>query len=201
MKILIVDDHELITGGLSLLLSAMPEVSECRSAGSVRQARRVLGGFDPEVVLLDMALPDGSGLQLLDELRVSQPGCRVMLVSGRFSPAQLAHLMTVDVDGLFSKSDGAAQLQEAIAALCAGDKFYSAEVRQMLGRFDNEQDFTPRQLEILQLVDAGLTNKEIASRTGLSASTIAFHLREVRGRLDATTTREAIRLARERGLL
>jgi two-component system response regulator DesR len=200
-KILIIDDHELITGSLELLLAEMPEIGQCQIAGTLQAARGFLEGFEADLILLDISLPDGSGLELLTEIKAELPNCKVMLMSGQFTPVQLAQMARLPVEGLFSKIDSVEQLQEGIGCLLDGEDYISSRVSEMLHVAGGEKVLTPRQLEMLQLVDAGSTNKEIAGRTSLSASTVAFHLREMRIRLGVKSTREAIKLARERGLI
>jgi two-component system response regulator DesR len=199
--VLIIDDHELITGSLELLLAEMPEIGQCHIAGTLVEAREFLKRIEPELVLLDISLPDGSGLELLTELKTELPNCKIMLMSGHFTPVQLAQLARLPVEGLFSKMDSVEQLQEGMGSLLDGENYISSRVSEMLHIAGGENTLTPRQLEILQLVDAGSTNKEVARRTSLSASTVAFHLRELRIRLGVKSTREAIKLSRERGLI
>jgi len=200
-KILIVDDHELITGSLELMLGDIPEISECRIAGSLGASRKLLQTYCPDLILLDISLPDGSGLELLDDLGNSQPQCKIMLMSGHYTPSQLVQLTRLNVRGIFSKTDSVEQLQEGVTCLLDGDNYLSSHVSDMLNNARTDLALTPRQLEVLQLVATGLSNKSIAERTSLSASTVAFHLRELRIRLGVQTTREAVKLAHERSLL
>jgi len=200
-RILLVDDHKLFTGAMSALLSDMPYVAECMTASSLSAARKVLDSFKPDIALIDVALPDGNGLELLNHLKQMVDDCRVMLVSGNFSPSQLAQLSGLSPDGLFSKSDGPDELQEGIDCLRDGETYVSSEVGAMLRSLGDETKLSPRQLEILYYAQSGLTNKAIASQLGVSASTIAFHLRETRIRLGVRTTREAIKAAQDHGFL
>ena len=200
-ELLLVDDHDLFTEALSFLLQSLPFVSYVRRASSVREAKAMLRLSPPDIALVDLALPDGSGLELFDHLRDAQPDCRVMFMSGHFSPAQLAQLSALEPHGLFSKTDGAEELQEAIQYLQDGEQYLSSHVTKLMSLMDASTSFSPRQLEILRLVQSGLTNKAIADQIGVSDSTVAFHLREVRVRLDAKTTREAIKAVQELGLI
>jgi two-component system response regulator DesR len=161
----------------------------------------VLARYKPDLVLLDISLPDGNGTELIRDLRESLPECRIMLMSGQFRSGQLLQLNKLDADGLFSKTDSIEQLQEAVACLLDGERYVSSEVRSILSASGHEQPLSPRQMEILQMADTGTTNKAIADQTGLTPSTVAFHLREARIRLKVKTTREAIKIANERGLL
>ena len=122
-------------------------------------------------------------------------------MSGHFSPAQLVQLAALEPYGLFSKTDGAEQLQEAIQCVQNGERYMSSHVSKLLSLMGANTSFSPRQLETLRLAQSGLTNKAIADRIGVSDSTVAFHLREVRVRLDVNTTREAIKAVQELGLI
>ena len=200
-KVLIVDDHELITGSLELMLEDMAEIGECQIAGTLSGARELLQKYQPDLILLDISLPDGSGLELLSDFGNSMPESKIMLMSGHYSAPQLAQLTRLNVQGIFSKNDSVKQLQEGVTCLLDGDNYLSFHVSELLNNTRTDHTLTPRQLEVLQLVDTGLSNKDIATRTSLSASTVAFHLRELRIRLNVKTTREAIKLAHQQSLL
>jgi DNA-binding NarL/FixJ family response regulator len=200
-ELLLVDDHDLFAEAVSSLLNSYPFVSGVTRASTVREGKAALDALVPDIALVDLVLPDGSGMEIFDYLSERQENCSVIFMSGHFSPAQVAHLSQLEPGGMFSKSDGAEELQSAIQCIQNGDRFYSSEVTKLLSSADIGYSFSPRQLETLRLVQSGLTNKAIADQLGVSDSTVAFHLREVRSRLGLKTTREAIKAVQELGLI
>lgn len=201
LNILVVDDHQLLTEALGVLLRGLSFVSGFVAASNLKDVMSTLSGYQPDVAMVDLALPDGSGLELFDHLREHAPDCKIILMSGHFSPSQLAQLSRREPDGLFSKADSADELQDAILSIQDGEPYFSSSVAEQLNTTHAGDFFSPRQLEILHLARAGFTNKAIAARLQISASTVAFHLREARQRLKVQTTREALKTARERGIL
>lgn len=173
LKLLVVEDERMFSDLLMVLLKSHSGVEVVGSAGTVRQAITRCYELLPDVVILDLNLPDGNGLEVFSELVSIKPSAKVVVLSGQAlvfnCPADLRQNLYATVD----KSQASAQLKQTIEGLLADGmpQFESEETR--ISRL------TRRELEIFGLVGQGLTNEQIASRLGRSPQTIATHRKTI----------------------
>ncbi len=206
-KLLVVDDHDMVRGAFCRLLDAQADLEVIGQASSFTQALLELEKLQPDIVCLDLDLPDLSGCGPIVRF-VKQPTApRVIVCSYRAHPAEVAMLMAAGVHGYVTKSSPTDELLHAVRQVAIGYSYFCArslnaakEAREAnQGRVD--RTLTARQLEVLTLVAKGLSTKGIGEQLALSAKTIENYRSAILRRLDARNLAHAVTVARSLGLL
>jgi DNA-binding NarL/FixJ family response regulator len=183
-RLLLAEDHALVGEGLRVLLAADYEV-----AGQVRDGRDVLAAVmreRPDVVMLDLSLPGRSGLDLIPEIVLAQPGIAVLVVTMHADPMLAERAFQLGAAGFVPKDSSADELRRAIEAVLAGGSYLSERIARQPVRAAGGQDreavaaLTPRQLVILRALGRGISTEALAEEMGLSVHTIHFHRRNLR---------------------
>lgn len=209
LRILVVDDHEIVREGLTAILEADPEYEIVGTAATgraaVEQARRTV----PDVVLLDLRLPDVSGEDLCRTLRTGFPSTAVVVLTTYLSESTVRNALDAGAAAYVTKSAGLAELRSALQALAAGQKRphdasgpqIVQHLHELVAQRIGESLPTPRQEQILDLAARGLTNSEIGERLFLSESTVRFHIQKLKEKLGAHTKTELIAKAIRTGVM
>jgi DNA-binding NarL/FixJ family response regulator len=178
IRVALVDDHPLVVSGVDAALARVPDLDVVAHGGTIAEARALLVREDIDVVLLDVRLEDGNGLQALAERgRRDRPA---VLVLSSFTASQyIAAATRFGAAGFLFKAAPLPALIEAIRAVAAGDSVFTS--RQLAERF---VALTPREREVLQLAMEGRSNKEIGARIGTSRKTVEAHLSEIYRKYD-----------------
>jgi DNA-binding NarL/FixJ family response regulator len=194
IRVAIVDDHPVVTSGLAAALGGEADISVAWTAATVDQARRALAsGDDVDVVLLDIRLPDGSGLELLPGERVGKPAFVVLSSFDR--PQYAAAAFKRGAAGFLLKLAPTAEIVGAVHQAAAGGLAFEA---RHLTAARSATTLSRREVDVVRLVARGLSNEEIAGRLGLSRKSIEAHLTDLFGRGGfATRTELAIWAERE----
>ena len=179
--LLVVEDDPILRDLLVEEMKRRPgaSVASVRSAASLMEARRLLAQTPPALVLLDVILPDGSGLTLVQELLDRRPEARIVVLSGCPALLDPGLCSLPQLHAVLSKAEGLAPLREAIQALAQEFDPTSPDLSTL----------SPRQLEMLLLIGEGLDTGEIAERLGISLATAQTHRRQITGRLGVKGTR------------
>ena len=203
MKILIVDDHVIVREGIRRLLAPLPELNIIEAA-SVREAATLFRKERPDVVLLDLNLPHGSGLELLRRLLAEDPAARVLVFSMYAEPLYVARALDAGACGYVSKGAGAAELVAAIQKVSSGGRYVEREIAAQLvvNRYCGEdplQRLTAREADIMRQLGEGKTMAAIAAALGVTYKTIANSCSVIKTKLGAERTADLIRIAIEMG--
>lgn len=185
MKILIAEDHALVRWGLSTLLAGRPEHSVVAETSEGLQVEALVREHQPDLVLLDLALPDCSGLEVATRLRRSHPAVKILILTGSGHPSSIAQAFSVGVDGYLLKHEDSLELLAALAALEAGHKYVSpvlaasgageVAVRKKKDLLEEQWELTPREQQILRMIAQGHSNREIADALNISVFTSRKH--------------------------
>jgi two-component system, NarL family, response regulator NreC len=199
IRALLVDDHQIVRSGVRRVLEATGRfdiVGEAAEVGEALERARLLR---PDVVVLDLTLRDGSGLDAIADLR--ELGTRVVILSMQDEPAYARKAFELGAQGYVVKDAADEELADAIDAVLA-DRIYvhpALAARLVLG--EPEDDLTERERQILRLIALGYTNQEIAGQLFLSVRTIEAHRRHILDKLRLTTRAELVRYALERRIV
>jgi len=174
-RIAIVDDHALVRDGLARLLALEAGFSVVGSCGDGAGALKLLAACRPDVVLLDISLPDADGLDLVGEIRRRNPETRVLMLSMHSEPEYAAEAIARGACGLVGKAASAETLVDAIRRVAAGETLPSAE------------RLSPREREVLALVAAGRSNDEVAQELGMKRKTVDGHCERLMQKLEIHT--------------
>jgi len=202
VKILIVDDHELFRDGLSLTLSALttgqsqPTVLHADSADAAISMQQQHSLFD--LVLLDLGLPDTHGLKVLKQFQTVMPECPVVIISATEKHDDIMRALDAGASGFIPKATLSNVLLSALQLVLSGGRYLPP---QLLSIAPRSQHLTDRQMEVLQHLSNGMTNKMIARELNLSESTVKAHIRKVFSVLQAKNRSHAISIATEMGIL
>jgi two-component system nitrate/nitrite response regulator NarL len=199
MRILLVDDHQLFSNGLRMLLQELAPGVEILTAQNVAQALRVPGPLD--LVLLDLHLPDAQGLDGLARIRQQWEGTPVVIVSADDNPAHIRQCIQQGAMAFVSKTAPSSELFIALQRVLAGETYLPPG--SMLASIEPagpQVHLSPRQHEVLAKVVQGKSNKVIARELGISDTTVCSHVAAVLTALDAHTRTEAVYRAASIGL-
>jgi DNA-binding NarL/FixJ family response regulator len=197
LRVLVVDDHDIVRLGVRSLLAGRALV---REAGDVPGAIALLAGEACDLLLLDLSLGDQFGLTALPRLRAECPGMRVIVLSSLAEALYAERALKAGAQGFVSKSALTATLLEAVDTVMAGRVFVSAAMRETLLRrvgspAPARPELSPREIEVLRLVAAGRSTREIADLLNRSVKTIETHKQSLKTKLDAETPAQLLRVA------
>lgn len=200
MKILLVDDHPVVLDGMSKMLASVLPADEIRTASSVTECTQVAHNYKPELVILDLRLPDGSGLDVCRFLKSEYPNMKVLLFSGSPGIVQKRDLDKSGADGWLSKNSSAEAIVEAIQ-IVSDSGTYFPDSDSTIKYTNNEIYISPREKEVLALIAEGLVNKEIADRLFISVTTVDSHRKNLLLKFNVSNTAALIAEAFKRGYL
>lgn len=199
IRALLVDDHQIVRSGVRLVLEATGRIEIVGEAGGVGEALERARLLRPEVVVLDLTLRDGSGLDVIAELRES--GARVVILSMQDEPAYARKAFELGAQGYVVKDAADEELADAIDAVLADRIYVHPALAARLVMREPEDDLTERERQILRLIALGYTNQEIAGQLYLSVRTIEAHRRHILDKLRLSTRADLVRYALERGIV
>jgi len=184
IRVLLVDDHRIVLEGLRVLLAPLAHVAVVGCASTAAEAHQLARATRPHVVLLDLNLPDGSGIDVCRQLLAEQPALRVVALTTLNERSYLTRMMQAGAAGYVLKNALPEELAEALARVCAGKKFFSEEVQDLLLLPDAPAGpatpvLTRREKEILLFIADGLTSQEMANKLFVSYLTIETHRRNL----------------------
>jgi DNA-binding NarL/FixJ family response regulator len=208
-RVFLVDDHELFRAGVRGELASVAEI--VGEAGSVADAVPLIKELDPEVVLLDVHLPDGGGEAVIAGVAQERPGVKFLALSVSDAAEDVISVIRAGARGYVTKTISTEELADAIERVSQGDAVFSQRLAGfVLDAFaagervggDAELDvLTPREREVLQLIARGYRYKEIAARLHLSIKTVEAHVSSVLRKLQLSSRHELTRWAAERRLI
>jgi DNA-binding NarL/FixJ family response regulator len=207
---LLADDHALVRAGIRALLSTIEGVEVIAEAGNGREALQLIRELQPDIVLLDIAMPDLSGLEVLKESKKDFPDLRVIILTVHEAGEYAMEALRAGAAGYLPKSAAANELQVAIKIVSRGETYVSGEVsRKTLLEFSKGATehthflarLTPRQREILTLIAEGHSTKDIARRLNISVKTVESHRAQLMERLDIHDVAGLVRYAIKKGLV
>ncbi len=205
VRILIVDDHAVVRQGLRMVLGLRPEIRVIGEAGTAAAAMQQALDGQPDLILLDLMLPDIPGPALVEEFRRYSPRAKILVLTGVQSVPMLQQAAGAGVEGFVPKEVTPDELVQAIHQVMAGRPFIHPKIGHLLERIQEEPpplpELTPREQEVLRLMAHTATNREIAERLHVSEETVRTHVKHILRKLDQPTRTQAILEALRLGLL
>jgi DNA-binding NarL/FixJ family response regulator len=173
----------------------------CEIAGSAAEVNEKLLLRPFDLVLLDINLPDCRGVDLIELLRRNNGAAKKVAMSGNMASSLIAELQSHGVDGFYDKGDSSEELTRVLDQVLSDASEVMSNKVHLMNEKAEAHHLSRRQLEVLHYLVDGLTNKDISFQQGLSQATVAFHLAELRKKLNCKTSREILIVARQRGII
>ena len=214
IRLLVVDDHNVVRGGLLALLTAEPDLEIVGEATSGRQAVALAHSLRPQVVIMDLAMPRLNGMEATRQIASSLPSTKVIVLSAYQDDYHVRQAVVAGAAGFVLKRAASVELVEAIREVHRGEAYFSAAVMRQVQRMysalnelsetDNsaaDVELTGREAEVLQLVAEGFPSKLIADELGLSIKTVEKHRQTLMDKLNLHCTADLVRYAANKGII
>ena len=212
IRVLLADDHAMVRAGLRLFLEREPDVAVAAEAADGRQAIQLAALHRPDVAVLDIGMPGLNGIEAATQIAAMKTAPAVVMLSMHSDESYVLRCLHAGAKGFLLKESAEADLITGIRAVHAGRSYFSERVRKMLredhvrqlrqqGLTDSLGRLTAREREILQLIDEGKSNKEVAALLNLSLYTVETHRGNILEKLDLHSTAEIVLFAVRRGIV
>lgn len=215
IRVMVVDDHSVVREGIRHVLSDPALFAVVGEAGSAAEAIATVAAWAPNVVILDVSMPGGSGLHAVAELLERAPAARVLMLSVHEDAEYVLESVRAGAHGYLRKDSTPAELRSAVTALNAGESYYSPQIAGALANALRARSASPvparapsatevltaRERQILALVADGATNREIGAQLGISTRTVEAHRDSLMRKLGIRTVAGLTRLAIEQGIV
>ena len=206
LRLVLADDHVVVRTGLRALLEREPDMEVVAEAGDVPTARRVVLGYKPDVLVLDLNMPGGDSLESIPAFMEASPDTRIVVLTMQQDPAFAREALRRGVLGYVLKESAHDELVQAIRRAASGGTYLTPELGVRLATTPEAppgppDDLSERELEVLRLIALGHTNPEIAGQLYLSVRTIETHRQHIQQKLGRTSRAELVRHALDHGLI
>jgi len=208
IRIIVADDHPVVRDGLVAILGTQPDFEVVGEAGNGSEAVEHALTLRPDVILLDLEMPELDGVEVLRRLRESSPEVRAIVFTAFDTDERILGAVQAGAQGYLLKGVPRKELFDAVRVVYGGGSLMQPVVASKLLRQVSHQSqameaetLTPRELEVLHLLAQGLQNKEIAAELVISERTVKFHVSSIMGKLGAGNRTEAVSMAAQQGLI
>lgn len=203
IRIVLVDDHSLLREALREKLAREPDFDVIGEAGDADTALRLVAELSPDILILDVALPDKNGSEIANEVKLKFPATRIVVFSMHDERHIVTTMLKAGAMGYVTKTAERPNLLNAIRAVATGHEYLSPEASAALVKTfgDAHPELTPREQEILQLLAEGRRGPEIADMLNISPGTVDVHRRNIMAKLDLHTIADLTRYAIREGLI
>jgi DNA-binding NarL/FixJ family response regulator len=209
IALLIVDDHPVVRDGLVAILSTQPDFAIAGEAASGKAALAQFERLQPDVILLDLEMPEMDGVEVINRLRTTRPDVKIVVFTAFDTDERILSALQAGAKGYLLKGAPRSELFEAIRIVHQGGSLLQPVVAsRLLNQLAGSEpavaaaeELTPRESEVLALLAKGKTNKEIAAELVISERTVKFHISSILAKLDAANRTEAVTIALQQGLV
>jgi DNA-binding NarL/FixJ family response regulator len=201
IRIMFVDDHPVLRDGLAAMLSMQPDMELVAQASSGEEAVKLYKEHQPDVTLMDMRLPGMSGAEAIATIRKDFPEARIIILTSYDGDEDVYKAFQAGAKSYLLKGMITNELFETIKAVHAGKRRIPSEVASILAEHVSRSGLSSREIEVLELLARGMSNKEIAHKLSLADGTIKSHIKNILTKLDANDRTHAAFIAIQRGIL
>jgi DNA-binding NarL/FixJ family response regulator len=201
IRILTVDDHELLREGVAALLASEPDMVVVGGAGTGREAIQQFRALRPDITLIDLRMPDMSGVEAIIAIRAEFPGAQFIVLTTYSGDVEVVRAVKAGASGYLLKTLVHKELADTIRTVHAGRKTLSPEVSFELAEHMADDALTPAEIEVLRLIAAGNANRQIADRLGVAEDTVKGRVRSILAKLRANDRTHAVMIALKRGII
>lgn len=205
IRVVLCEDHALVREGTRRILAEAPDISVLGEAGDGRQAAALIERHQPDVAVLDIRMPDQSGIEVLRHMRTAAPSTRALMLTAYDDDEFIVAAMDAGASGYLLKTARPGELLEAIRRVHAGEPVLQPAIAAKVARLwrrgsagargDDFEPLSPREREVLELAAGGLRNRVIAERLGISSRTVEGHFNSILSKLGVSSRLEAVLFA------
>lgn len=200
-RVMIADDHPVVVLGLAAIINAQPDMTVVGEAANGRQALELFEKHLPDVTLIDLRMPELGGVEAIKQIRAKHPGAIFIVLTTYQGDEDIHKALKAGAQGYLLKGMAHDDLLEAIRRVRAGVQYLPASVKETLANRTPGSDLSPRELQILELIVKGLSNKQIADKLGITEGTVKWHVNAILGRLNVSDRTQAAVAALNRGIV
>ena len=200
VRVFIVDDHPVMRFGIAAILQTQDDLTVCGQAGSVQEAIELFEQAAPDLVLMDLRLPDGNGVQAIRHMRAKQPTLKILVLTTYEGDEDIFQALQAGAMGYLIKGMPHDSLLDAIRRVIRGNRFLPPPVKRTLSMRSPDSELSLREREVLRLMVAGKSNREIGEELNIKEATVKSHVSVILMRLQVTDRTQAVVEALKRGL-
>jgi DNA-binding NarL/FixJ family response regulator len=201
IRVLTADDHPLVRSGLATLIATQSDMQLVGEASSGKEAVQLHRELNPDVTLMDLQMPDMSGLDAIIAIRGEHPAARIVVLTTYSGDVRARRALQAGAQAYVLKSMVRAEILDTIRAVHAGEKRIQTDVAAEIATHTADVPLTAREVEVLRLVAAGYANKTISARLALHGETTKTHVRNILAKLGAKDRTHAVSLGLKRGII
>jgi DNA-binding NarL/FixJ family response regulator len=201
IRILAVDDHPLLREGIAALIAADPDLQLVGACSNGRDAIQQFRALRPDVTLMDLQMPEMSGLEAILAIRSEFPDARIIVLTTYPDDAHAIRALKAGASAYMVKNLAHKELFDTIRSVHAGRKVLSPEVSMNLASHATDEPLTPAEIDVLRLIAAGNSNKQIADTVGVTEDTVKGRVRSILSKLDANDRTHAAAIGLKRGII
>jgi DNA-binding NarL/FixJ family response regulator len=201
IRVLLVDDHPVVREGLRAMIESQQDMKVVGESGTGTDAIEAFQSLRPDILLLDLKLPDMDGVRVIEVIRETDPEARIIVLTTYVGDVQASRALRAGAMGYLLKASLRRDLRDSIRAVRSGAIKVQPEVAIDLARYAAAEHLTQRELEVLRLIASGLSNKIVADRLGIREDTVKAHVTSILSKLKANDRTHAVTIALQRGFL
>lgn len=201
IRILSVDDHPLLREGLAAIINSQPDMVIVAQASNAMEAVQQFRKHKPDVTLMDLRLPDRSGIEALIDIRAEFPDARVIMLTTFEGDVEIQRALEAGARGYLLKSMPPKELVEVIVQVHAGKKRIPTQIAAQLAEHLSDEALTSREIEVLSLIAGGNRNRDIAEKLFIAEETVKVHIKHIMDKLGASDRTQAVAIGVRRGII
>jgi len=201
IRILVVDDHPIVRQGIAVLVGTQPDMSLVAEASNGREAIQQFRAHRPDVTIMDLQMPEMTGLDALATIRGEFPDARIIVLTTYTGDVQILRALKSGACGYLLKNTFHKELVDTIRAVHAGKKTLSPEVSYQIAEHSTDDALTPSEISVLTLIAAGNANKQIADQLSITEETVKSRVKNILSKLGAHDRTHAAVIGLKRGII
>lgn len=201
IRVLTVDDHPLLQAGLAAVIRYQADMDLVGEAASGAEGLRLFRHSRPDVTLMDLRLPDMSGVDVTARIRAESPDARIIMLTTFDGDVEVRRALDAGARSYLLKSTPLPEIVQTIRDVHAGKRRIPAAIAEGLAQYYGDDGLSPREVEVLELIAGGSKNKQVAATLGIADETVKVHMRHIMEKLGAADRTQAVAIAVRRGII